>query len=84
MKVFAPIVFEAHRAREWPASGSLLFDDLPFRVRDPLSGRHRIAFRVSAMGYDAGRRRMWRLKSQAEWEAFWARWAALRRGSCAT
>jgi hypothetical protein len=76
VEVFAPVVFEAHRPRAWPASGSLLLDDLPFRVRDPHSGRHRIAFRVfAAMGYDAGRPRIWRLeaftsKSQPDWEAF--------------
>jgi hypothetical protein len=76
VEVFAPVVFEAHRPREWPVSGSLLLDDLPFRVRDPNSGRHRIAFRVfSAMGYAAGRPRIWRLeafasKSQRDWEAF--------------
>ena len=76
VEVFAPVVFEAHRPRDWPANGSLVLDDLPFRVRDPQSGRHRIAFRVfCAMGYDAGRPRMWRLeafasKSQADWEAF--------------
>ncbi len=76
VEVFAPVVFEAHRPRAWPASGSLLLDDLPFRVRDPDSGRHRIALRVfAAMGYDAGRPRIWRLeaftsKSQPDWEAF--------------
>jgi hypothetical protein len=76
VEVFAPVVFEAYGPRAWPASGSLLLDDLPFRVRDPDSGRHRIAFRVfSAMGYDAGRPKLWRLeaftsKSQADWEAF--------------
>jgi hypothetical protein len=76
VEVFAPVVFEAHRPREWPTSGSLLLDDLPFRVRDPDSGRHRIAFRVfCAMGYEARRPRLWRLeaftsKSQADWEAF--------------
>ena len=48
VEVFAPVVFEAHRPREWPASGSLLLDDLPFRVRDPDSGRHRIAFRPTS------------------------------------
>jgi hypothetical protein len=76
VEVFAPVVFEAYRPREWPASGSLLLDDLPFRVRDPDSGRFRIAFRVfAAMGYDSGRPRLWRLeafttKSQPDWEAF--------------
>lgn len=74
--MFAPVVFQAHRPHAWPASGSLLLDDLPFRVRDPDSGRFRIAFRVfAAMGYDAGRSKLWRLqaftsKSQPDWEAF--------------
>jgi len=76
VEVFAPVVFEAYQPRAWPASGSLLLDDLPFRVRDPDSGRHRIAFRAfAAMGYERGRSRLWRLeafttKSQADWEAF--------------
>jgi len=76
VEVFAPVVFEPHRRREWPTSGSLLLDDLPFSVRDPSTGRFRIAFRVfAAMGYDAGRPKLWRLqafttKSQPDWEAF--------------
>jgi len=76
VEVFAPVVLEPHRPRAWPAGGSLLLDDVPFRVRDPETGRHRIAFRVfAAMGYEAGRAKLWRLeafttKSQADWEAF--------------
>ncbi len=76
VEVFAPVVFEPCRPHAWPASGSLLLDDLPFRVRSPDTGRHRIAFRVfAAMGYEAGRPRLWRLeartsKSQADWKAF--------------
>lgn len=76
VEVFAPVVFEPYRPREWPTSGSLLLDDLPFRVRDPENGRHRVAFRIfCAMGYEAGRPKLWRLeafttKSQADWEAF--------------
>jgi hypothetical protein len=76
VEVFAPDVFEPYRPRAWPASGSLLLDDLPFSVRDPRTGRFRIAFRVfAAMGYDAGRPKLWRLeafttKSQPDWEAF--------------
>jgi len=76
VEVFAPVVFEPYRPRAWPASGSLLLDDLPFRVRDPETGRHRIAFRIfAAMGYERGRARLWRLeaftsKSQPDWEAF--------------
>jgi hypothetical protein len=76
VEVFAPVVFEPYRPLSWPDSGSLLLDDLPFRVRDPKTGRTRVAFRVfAAMGYDAGRPKLWRLeafttKSQADWEAF--------------
>lgn len=79
VEVFAPVVFEPCRPRAWPASGSLLLDDLPFSVRNPASGRQRIAFRVyCAMGYEKGRARMWRMeafpsKSQADWEAFLGR-----------
>jgi hypothetical protein len=76
VEVFAPVVFEPYRPRAWPTGGSLLLDDLPFRVRDPETGRHRIAFRIfSAMGYEAGRPKLWRLeafttKAQLDWEAF--------------
>ncbi|MGH3469341.1 MAG: hypothetical protein ACRDQF_16595 [Thermocrispum sp.] len=76
VEVFAPVVFEPHRPTAWPASGSLLLDDLPFRVRSAETGRTRIAFRIfAAMGYERGRARLWRLeafttKSQADWEAF--------------
>ena len=76
VEVFAPVVFEPYRPRAWPGSGSLLLDDLPFRVRDPDTGRTRVAFRIfAAMGYEAGRPRLWRLeafttKSQADWETF--------------
>jgi hypothetical protein len=78
VEVFAPVVFEPYRPRAWPGSGSLLVDDLPFRVRDPDTGRTRVAFRVfAALGYEAGRPMPWRLeafttKSQAHWEAFLA------------
>jgi hypothetical protein len=60
----------------WPATGSLLLDDLPFRVRNPKTGSTRIAFRIfAALGYERGRARLWRLeaftsKSQPDWEAF--------------
>jgi hypothetical protein len=76
VEVFAPVVFESHRCSAWPAAGSLLLDDLPFSVRDPASGRFRIAFRVfCAAGFERGRARLWRVEafpdaSQASWEAF--------------
>jgi hypothetical protein len=79
VEVFAPVVFEPYRPTAWPESGSLLLDDLPFRVRDPEAGRTRVAFRIfAAMGYERGRPRAWRLeafttKSQADWEAFLGR-----------
>jgi len=75
VEVFAPVVFEPYRPRAWPESGSLLLDGLPFRVRDPNTGRFRIAFRIfAAMGHDAGRPKLCRVeafttKSQADWAA---------------
>jgi hypothetical protein len=76
VEVFAAVVFEPYRPHAWPPSGSLLLDDLPFRVRDPNTGRTRIAFRIfAALGYERARPKLWRLeafttKSQADWEAF--------------
>src|SRR5680860_514176 len=84
VEVFAPVVFEPCRPRRWPTGGSLLLDDLPFRVRDPRTGRHRVAFRIfAAMGYEAGRPKLWRLeafpsKSEADWTAFLAALAPTR------
>ncbi len=83
VEVFAPVVFEPYRPRAWPANGSLLLDDLPFGVRDPEAGRHRIALRIfAAMGRESGRARLWRFeaftsKSQPDWKAFLGR----RRGA---
>jgi hypothetical protein len=76
VEVFAPVVFEAHRPDRWPATGSLLLDDLPFSVRDPASGRFRIAFKVfCAVGFERERPKLWRIAAvpeatQANWEAF--------------
>lgn len=76
VEVFAPVVFELHRPAAWPEAGSLLVDDLPFSVRDPATGRFRIAFRVfCAAGFERGRPKLWRVEafpdaSQANWEAF--------------
>ena len=76
VEVFAPVVFEPRRPSAWPEAGSLLLDDLPFSVRDPATGRFRIAFRVyCAAGFEAGRPKLWHLeahtsKSQAAWERF--------------
>jgi len=76
VEVFAPVVFEPHRRGDWPASGSLLLDDVPFRVAQPAGGTTRIAFRVfCAMGYEDGRPAMWHMqafpsKTRADWEIF--------------
>ncbi|HYN91585.1 MAG TPA: transposase [Thermoleophilaceae bacterium] len=76
VEVFAPVVFEPHRPVAWPAAGSLLLDDLPFSVRDPATGRFRIAFKVfCAVGFEHERPKLWRVQAfpeatQANWEAF--------------
>jgi len=79
VEVFAPVVFEAHRPVAWPASGSLLLDDLPFSVRDPATGRFQIAFKVfCAVGFDHNQPKVWRLEAfpeatQANWQTFLGR-----------
>jgi hypothetical protein len=77
VELFAPVVFEPHRPEAWPAAGSLVIDDLPFRVRNTSRpGRAPVAFRVfCALGYVAGRPRMWWMEaftdaSARSWEAF--------------
>src|SRR5665648_151401 len=73
------VFFEPHRLCACPTTGSLLLDDLPFSVRDPASGRFRIAFRVfCAAGFERGRPKLWRVEAfpeatQANWEAFLGR-----------
>ena len=76
VEMFAPVVFEPYGRSDWPATGSLLLDDVPFRVAQPNGGTTRIAFRVfCAMGYEDGHPEMWRMqafpsKSRADWEMF--------------
>ena len=76
VEVFAPVLCEHHRPLAWPAAGSLVLDDLPFSVRDPATGRFRIAFRIfCAAGFEGARPKLWRVEafpdaSQASWEAF--------------
>ena len=76
VEVFAPVVFDARRPTAWPTAGSLLLDDLPFSVRDPATGRFRIAFKVfCAAGFEHDRPKLWRVQAfseatQANWEAF--------------
>ena len=89
VEVFAPVVFEPHRPRAWPP-GSLLLDDLPFRVRDPgtaatgsRSGSSpRWARRPGGRGCGAWRRS--RASPRLTGRRSWARWTGRRRGSCAT
>jgi hypothetical protein len=81
VELFAPVVFEPHRPRAWPAEGSLLLDHVPFRIRAPdAAGKRipagRVAFDVfCAVGYRAGRPLLWRAEAfprakPADWSAF--------------
>jgi hypothetical protein len=76
VEVFASVVFEPYRRDDWPATGLLLLDDVPFRIAQPDGGTTRIAFRVfCAMGYEEGRPQMWRMqafpsKSRTDWVTF--------------
>jgi hypothetical protein len=81
VEVFAPVVFEPHRKSDWPATGTLVLDHLPFRVRAFYpNGRAipggKVAFDVfCAMGYENGTPRLWRLEAftdagAANWRRF--------------
>jgi hypothetical protein len=81
VELFAPVLFEARRARSWPAEGSLLLDHLPVRIRaEDAAGRGipggTVAFDVfCAVGYRAGRPRLWHAEAfstahPANWSAF--------------
>jgi len=70
VEVFAPVVYEPHRDFAWPQKGSLLLDELPFRINNGVQ-RGRPAFTILVvMGYDdeagergAGAMRLWRLEA---------------------
>jgi hypothetical protein len=81
VELFAPVLFEARRARSWPAEGSLLLDHLPFRIRaEDASGRGipggTVAFDVfCAVGYRASKPRLWHAEAfstahPANWSVF--------------
>lgn len=81
VELFAPVLYEPHRAKTWPAQGSLLLDHLPFRIRaEDASGRGipggTVAFDVfCAVGYRAGKPRLWHAEAfstahPANWSAF--------------
>jgi hypothetical protein len=61
VEVFAPVVFEPHRDFAWPTTGSVVLDELPFRIQGGASTFSILA----AMGWDEGRRemRLWRLEA---------------------
>jgi hypothetical protein len=83
VELFAPVVFAPHRPASWPAHGSLLLDQIPFRIRaEDASGRGipggTVAFDVfCAVGYRAGKPRLWQAEAfstahPANWSAFLA------------
>ncbi len=81
VELFAPVVFAPYAPTAWPDEGTVVLDHLPFRVRAyradgrPIPGGV-VAFDVfCAMGYQAGRPRLWRLEGFADagepnWRAF--------------
>src|SRR5918994_3404259 len=81
VELFAPVVFAPHRPASWPAHGSLLLDQIPFRIRaEDASGRGipggTVAFDVfCAVGYRAGKPRLWH--AEAFSTAHPANWSTL-------
>lgn len=72
---FAPVVFEPHRDFEWPSTGSVLFDEVPFRistavpgVSSGIQGGARTFSILAAMGWDKEREviRLYKLEAHPE------------------
>jgi hypothetical protein len=65
VEIFAPVVYEPHRDFDWPAVGSLLLDELPFRLNGGIAGGAATFTVLSAMGWDKTRQRMRLYKLEA-------------------
>lgn len=80
VEVFALVVFEPNRNGDWPATGSLLLDDMPFCIAQPTTERHgsRSRSRSRSRSGRSSRRRL----AQARRDCERARYAH-GAGSCA-
>jgi hypothetical protein len=82
VETFAPVVYEPHHDFSWPKQGSVLFDEVPFRINTGIPGGARTFTILAAMGWDETRERirLYRLEAVPErpnmspaWEHFMRR-----------
>lgn len=68
VEVFAPVVYEPYHDFDWPSAGSLLLDELPFRLNTGVPGGASSFSILAAMGWDERTRtmRLWRLEAHAD------------------
>lgn len=79
IETFAPVVYEPYRDFAWPTTGSVMFDEAPFRVNNGVPGGQRAFSILAAMGWDTEREvvRLYKLEAYPErpnmvpaWKAF--------------
>jgi hypothetical protein len=58
IEAFAPVVHEPYRDFAYPQTGSVLFDEVPFRMRSGVPGGKKTFSILAAMAWDEERRRM--------------------------
>jgi hypothetical protein len=88
IETFAPVVYEPYRDFSWPETGSVLFDEVPFRVstgipgvRAGIPGGKRTFSILAAMGWDKEREviRLYKLEAHAERANMGPAWATFMR-----
>jgi hypothetical protein len=82
VETFAPVVYEPFHDFAWPATGSVMFDEVPFRTNTGVQGGAKTFSILAAMGWDEERARirLYRLEAVPErpnmvpaWEGFMRR-----------
>jgi hypothetical protein len=81
IEVFAPVVHEPHRDLAWPATGSVVLDEVPFHTNSGVQGGARAFSILAAMGWDAEAEvmRLWRLEAVPERRDMARAWRAFLR-----
>jgi hypothetical protein len=88
IETFAPVVYEPHRDFAWPDTGSVIFDEVPFRlstaipgVSSGIQGGRRTFSILAAMGWDedGGVIRLYKLEAYPERADMVPAWTAFMR-----
>ncbi len=81
IECFAPVVYEPYRDFAWPKTGSVLFDEVPFRTNTGVPGGKRTFSILAAMGWDKEREviRVYKLRAYPERQRMGPAWESFMR-----